>query len=530
MVAEPGNGRVVLVGAGPGDPGLLTLRGQRMLAAADVVVHDHLVPRRLLEHVRPGAEVIAVGQPHAGVARLSQAAIEDLLLVRARDGKLVVRLKNGDPFVFGRGAEEAARLRRAGIPFEIVPGVSSAFAVPAFAGIPPTHRDHASLVTIATGHQACLPGAHEPTPPDLPWEALARQGGTLVFLMAVRHLGAILAALVAHGLDPTTPAALVQHGSLGKQRTVDGTATTLPAVAARAGITAPAVLVVGSVVRVRAETAWFEARPLFGRRVVVTRPREQAGELARVFEEQGAEVLLCPTITLAPPLDPGPLARAVAGAAEYDWIVFTSANGVRRFFDVFAAQDRDVRALASVRFATIGPETAAELGRRLLRPALVPTEYRAEGLLAAFAEHDLRDRRILLPRAAGARPILPEALAARGARVDEVVAYRAVPPPDADAAELRAGLDADTIDVVTFTSSSTVRHFAELVGPAALARIAGAGRPAVACIGPITAATARELGLPVHVQPADYTAAALAAAVVEHFCNAGGDQLSRGLS
>jgi uroporphyrinogen III methyltransferase/synthase len=523
------SGRVVLVGAGPGDPGLLTLRGQRWLAAADIVVHDDLVHRRILDSVRPDAEVIPVGRPHGEGERLAQADIEKLLVERARAGKTVVRLKNGDPFVFGRGAEEAQALRAAGIPFEVVPGVTSAIGALAYAGIPATHRDHASLITIATGHQAYPPGSTEPGPPDLPWDALARQGGTLVFLMAVRQLAGVLAALVAAGLDPATPAALVQRGTLGSQRTVEGTAGTLAERARVAGVTPPAVLVVGGVVTLREHVRWFEGRPLLGRRVVVTRPREQAGELARVLEDAGAEVVLFPTIAIAPPPDPAALDRAVVAASGYDWLLFTSANGVRAFFARFAARGGDVRELASVRIGVIGPETAAELERRLLRPAVVPAEYRAEGLLAALAREDVRGLRILLPRAAGARPVLPETLIARGARVDEVIAYQAIAPPDADVDGLRAALAAGTISALTFTSSSTVRNFAELLGPAEIAKLGGSAGPVIACIGPITAETAREVGLPVHVCPQDYTAQGLAAALIDHFCNLPGDRLSRGV-
>jgi uroporphyrinogen III methyltransferase/synthase len=516
------SGRVVLVGAGPGDPGLLTLHGQRWLAVADVVVHDYLVHARLLESVRADAEIVCVGRSHGERDRLTQEAIEVLLVDRARAGKLVVRLKNGDPFVFGRGGEEALVLRQAGIPFEVVPGVTSAVAVPAYAGIPLTHRDHASVVTIATGHQAWTPDEAEPGVPTLPWDVLARHGGTLVFLMAVRQLGGVLAALVAAGLDPDTPAVIVQRGTLGTQRTVEGTAATLSSRAVEAEVGPPAVCVVGTVVALRESIGWFEERPLFGRRVVVTRPREQAGDLARALEDAGAEVVAFPTIAIAPPLDPAPLERAAATAATYDWMLFTSSNGVRTFFARFAALGRDVRELAGVRLAAIGPETAAELERRLLRPAVVPREYRAEGLLDALAGEDLAGRRILLPRAAGARPILPDTLTARGATVDEVVAYRAITPADADVPALRAALAAGSIDAVTFTSSSTVRHFAELVGPDGVRALA---RTVVACIGPVTADTARDLGLAVQVRPRDYTAAALAAALVEHFCNANGDRL-----
>jgi uroporphyrinogen III methyltransferase/synthase len=507
--------RVYLVGAGPGDPGLLTLRAARCLAAADVVVHDYLLGPRLLEHVRPEAEVIAVGRSHD--ERLDQAAIEAILIGRVRAGKTVVRLKNGDPFLFGRGGEEAEALSRAGVPFEIVPGVSSALAVPAYAGIPLTHRDHASLVTVVTGHQARSPEGGQPGPPSLPWDALVRQGGTLVFLMGMRQLPAIMTALVAHGLSAATPAAVVQWGTTGGQATVIATAATIADRVRAAGLGPPGVVVVGSVVGLRDRVRWFEARPLFGRRVVVTRPRAQAGGLADFLEEQGAEVIPFPTIAIAPPLEPDALARAVDAAAEYDWIVFTSANGVRAFFDRFGAGERDLRELARVRLAVIGPETANELRRRLLRPAVQPADYRAEGLLAAFAAEELRGARILLPRAAGARTILPETLRARGAQVDEVIAYRAVPPADADVDGLRTALEGGRLDALTFTSSSTVRNFGALLGEAELKRLVRDGRPVVACIGPVTAATARECGLPVTVVPRTYTAAALAVALVDHF-------------
>jgi len=506
------SGRVYLVGAGPGDPGLLTLRGQRCLEAADVVVHDELVNRRLLEHAPARAEIVAVGRPHGDATRLGQGEIEALLIDRARAGRTVVRLKNGDPMLFGRGGEEGEALRRAGVPFEVVPGVTSALAVPAYAGIPATHRDHASLITIATGHQAIGTEA----PPALPWEALARQGGTLVFLMGMRHLRAILEALVAHGLDPATPAAAIEQGTSGRQRTVSATASTLAARVREDGLAPPGVVVVGTVVGLRERLAWFEERPLFGRRVVVTRPRAQAGELARLLEDQGADVIVFPTIALAPPPDPAALERAVREAAGYAWLVFTSVNGVRAFFERFAAAERDVRELAAVRIAAIGPETAAELRRRLLHAAVVPAEYRAEGLLSALGDEDLRGRRILLPRAAGARAILPETLASRGAIVDEVIAYRAVAPADADVGGLVAALEAGTIDALTFTSSSTVENFVGLVGRERVARLVRGDRPAVACIGPVTAATARACGLEVAVEADSYTAAGLAAALVRH--------------
>lgn len=510
-------GTVYLVGAGPGDPGLLTVRAQRLLGSADVVVTDHLVPAAILAAVRPGASIVEVGRPHGDGPRLGQRDVETLLIDHARAGRTVVRLKNGDPMLFGRGGEEAVALRTAGIHFEIVPGVTSALAVPAYAGIPVTHRDHASLVTIATGHQA-VEGEGDAAPPALPWEHLARQDGTLVFLMAMRQLPAVLEALLCHGLPAGRPAAAIQHGTLGRQRTVVATAGTLAAEAAAAGLAAPAVVVIGDVVSLRAQVAWVERRPLAGRVVLVTRPRHQAPALAERLEAYGAEVLAVPTIVLEPPDDPQPLERAIAEAEAYDWIVFTSTNGVRAFFERFAAAGRDVRVLAGTRLAAIGSETAGALERLLLRPAVVPGDYRAEGLLEAFGGEPLAGARILLPRAAGARAVLRDELARRGARVDDVATYRARPATPLEAAPLLAALDAGRLDAATFTSSSTVRHFADLVGGARLAAMARSGRPLVASIGPVTSETARAGGLAVAVEAAPYTTAALAAALARHFC------------
>lgn len=511
------SGRVYLVGAGPGDPGLLTVRGQRLLAAADVVVTDHLVPPALLASARPGARVIEVGRPHGEGPRLAQHEIEALLIEHARAGRSVVRLKNGDPMLFGRGAEEATALDAAGVPFEIVPGVTSALAAPAYAGIPLTHRDHASLVTIATGHSASE-GDEGPTLPALPWAALARQGGTLVFLMAMRQLGTLLETLMRHGLPAERPAAVVQHGTLARQRTVVATVGTLAARAATAEVGSPAVVVIGDVVSLGAQLAWIERRPLAGRSVLVTRPRHQAAALADRLEAYGAEVVAIPTIVLEAPDDPSALDRAVADAASYDWIVFTSTNGVRVFFERFAAAGYDVRALAGTRLAAIGSETARALEALLLRPALVPEAFRAEALLDAFAAEPLAGRRILLPRAAGARALLREALGRLGAVVDDVATYRARRPTAAEAAPLLAALDEDRLDAVTFTSSSTVRNFADLVGAERLAAMAASGRPLVATIGPVTSETARACGLAVAVEAAPYTSAALATALARQFC------------
>jgi len=521
-------GIVYLVGAGPGGSGALTAEAQRVLALADVVIHDHLVPASLLSLAGPGAEIVAVGPVHAESGRLAQGEVETLMVERARVGQTVVRFKNGDPMLFGRGGEEAATLAAAGVPFEIVPGVTSAIAVPAYAGIPVTHRDLASAVTIVTGHQA---GAEEDpgTAPPLDWNALSRVGGTLVFLMAVRSLERVLSRLVEAGLDPETPAALVERGGTSAQRCVTGTVATLPDAATCEGVRPPAVLVVGRVVDLRATLAWWERRPLFGRRVLVTRAAGQVGGLADRLERLGAEVVSVPTIVLRQRLDAPEVRRAFAEIDRYDWIVFTSVNGVRTFVEGLDASGRDLRALGRARIAAIGSETAKALAAHRITADVVPTEYRAEGLVEALADGIRAGHRVLLPRAAGARSVVPDALRARGVDVDDVALYEATVPDSAEGDRLRAlvAAEAGALDVVTFTSSSTVRHFVSLMGPDAPEMLRACGA-VVACIGPVTAATARELGLDVGIEATTFTIPALVDAIARHFCTSGGDPLSGG--
>lgn len=510
-------GKVYLVGAGPGHPGLLTLRGRRCLEEAEVIVYDYLANPVLLEYAPADAERICAGKHGAGGPRImGQDEINAILIERAAAGKVVVRLKGGDPFIFGRGGEEAQALAAAGIPFEVVPGVTSAIAAPAYAGIPLTHREASSAVTFVTGHQAAAGGAM-----PVPWQALVEHGGTLVFLMSVTTLAATLGNLVAHGMDPGTPAALVRWGTTAAQETIVGTAGSLAAEVERRRLRPPGVLVVGEVVRLREKIAWFERGPLFGRRVIVTRPREQAAELVARLEELGAEVLLCPAITIVPPASYEALDRAVAAAGTYDWIVFTSANGVESFFARLDATGGDIRQLGGARLAAIGPATAAALRRRHLRVAVVPEEYRAEGVVDALGAGDLRGRRVLLPRAAGARPVLPEELTRRGAAVDEVEAYRtelAVEVPE----EVRRRLEARDVDCITFTSSSTVRGLLRALGKRAADSLLRCRRPVIACIGPVTAEAARKAGLEVAIMPREYTVPALAAAIAAHFRDRGG--------
>ncbi len=477
-----------------------------------MVVYDYLANAELLRYAPPAAERIFAGKHGAGPHLLEQEEINALLIDRARAGKTVVRLKGGDPMVFGRGGEEAEALAAAGLRFEIVPGVTAALAVPAYAGIPVTHRDWVSGVTVLTGHEA--PGKRTPR---VRWDLIATAGNTIVLLMGVTQLRSTMAALLAAGLDPATPAAAIRWGTTPRQRVIEGSAESLAALVEGERLRPPVTVVIGEVVRLRQNIAWFERRPLFGRRVLVTRTREQAGALAELLAQEGAEVVECPAIALAPPARPEKLDRALERLASYDWVVFTSVNGVERFFARLDETGRDVRALHRARIAAIGPETARALARRHLRADLVPDEFRAEGLVAALPPEEVRGKRFLLPRAAGARAVLPDSLRAAGAEVDEVETYRSVMPEES-VARLAAVLEERPPDVLTFTSSSTVTHFLALLNRA----LPGTGRTRianarVACIGPITAATAREHGLRVDVVPSEYTVPALAAAVGRAF-------------
>ncbi len=500
-------GTVYLVGAGPGAPGLLTLDGARALRGADVVIYDYLASPRLLDHAPPQAERILVGK-HGGGQRTEQALITALLLEHARAGRRVVRLKGGDPFVFGRGGEEAEALAAAGIPFEVVPGVSSAIAVPAYAGIPLTHRDLASSFTVLTGYEY-------PDKPEMAvhWDAVAQRGNTLVFLMTTRQLGANMAQLLAHGMDPETPAAVIRWGTTAAQETLRGTVATIADLAVARDVQPPALAVVGQVARLRETLAWAERRPLAGRHIVVTRPRAQAADFVDALAALGADVLPCPTIEIVPPASWEPLDEAIARVESYDWIVLTSANGVEKFFDRLRARGRDVRALHRARLAAVGSETAAAIAARGLLVDVVPEEFRAEAVAAAMQAAGIAGARVLLPRATVAREILPIMLRDAGATVDEVPAYATI-PARVDLSELRALLQARAVDLVTFTSSSTVRSFLTLLGADAAALLAGVS---AGCIGPITAETARAAGLEVVLQPTTYTIAAFTEAIRAHF-------------
>jgi len=500
-----GLGRAYLVGAGPGDPGLLTLRGRDVLGLAEVVVYDALISARLLDYAPPAAERIYVGKRAAAHA-LPQEDINKLLVEKALAGKTVVRLKGGDPYVFGRGGEEALALVEAGIEFEVVPGVTAAVACAAYAGIPVTHREVASAVGLVTGHEA-------DDKPDsaLDWDALARWKGTLVFYMGVSNLGVISANLTAHGRAADTPVAVIHWGATPRQKVVTGTLRTIVDAAAVANLKAPALILVGEVVALRKRLAWFERRPLFGRRIVVTRSRAQASELAAQLDALGAETIEAPAIRIEPPQDMRPLRDAARRAGEFDWIVFTSVNGVDAFFAALADNRQDARALGGRRIAAIGPATAARLAAHGIRADLQPEAFTGAAVATALAaQGSLAGVRILLPRADIAPKELVETLAGKGAIACNVVAYRTAPDLSGRDA-VRERLAQGEVDWLTFTSSSTVKNFLEAVGAEAVR----AARPKIASIGPTTSATLREAGLEPTVEADPHTIPGLVDAIVQ---------------
>lgn len=485
---------VYLVGGGPGNPGLLTLRGAEVLARCDAVVHDRLVGTELLDLARPDAEFHDVGKS-AGRHSMPQEDISALLVNLARRGLSVCRLKGGDPFVFGRGGEEGSVLASAGIPFEVVPGVSSSVAAPAFAGIPVTDRRCARSFAVIAGHTSETASLD-----DIRWESLAHGVDTLVFLMGLKQIGDICARLIAAGRAPAQPAAAIERGTTPAQRVVQATLETLPAAAEQ--LESPVAIVVGDVVSLREELAWFERRPLHGLRVLVTRSREQAGALSRLLREQGAQVEEIPLLHFEPlPLP----TTALSSLLLADWIVFSSVNGVRFLMRALKEHDRDVRALGMARVAAIGSETARCLESLGLQVSVVPPDYRGESLAEAIPA--AREQRIVMVGAKVSREAAVDILNGRGASVERLCVYET--HPVAESARRLAADDA--FDVITFASSSTVRHFVEL-GGAEIAR-----RAKVACIGPVTAATARELGLAVAIESAESTIPGLAGAIAAHF-------------
>jgi uroporphyrinogen III methyltransferase/synthase len=504
-------GIVYLVGAGPGDPGLLTLRGAEVLAAADLVLYDGLVNPLLLRRTRGRSERTSRAQHDAG-ATVPQVDVNRRLIAAARAGECVVRLKGGDPFLFGRGSEEARALAEAGIPFEVIPGVTAAIAAGEYAGISFTHRELASAVAFVTGHE-------DPTKPGAPvdYAALARFPGTLVFYMGLKRIASIAAALTAEGLSPQTPAAVICRASLPSQRTVVAPLSELAAAVERADLHPPSLIVIGECVSQRERIAWFEHRPLFGKRIGITRPHELAdasdvGLSATISQclKLGAEPVLMPLIAVRPTADTAPLDAALAKLSGVDWLVFTSANGVHAFMQRLWESGGDARRLASIRIACIGPATAAALEAWRLRADLVPESYRAEALAEALLPH-VHGQRVLWPRASRGRDVLPTQLRAAGADVTEVVVYDnrdEAPLPPGIGAQITAG----TLDWIGLSSPSIARSLAALLPPEARSQIGV--RTRLAAISPVTADAARDAGLPVAAVADTYTWDGLFAAIV----------------
>jgi uroporphyrinogen III methyltransferase / synthase len=507
---------VYLIGAGPGDPGLITVRGLHHLRAADVVVYDHLVPARLLKYARQGAELIDVGtaSPSSSTA---QDAISYLLLEKARERKLVARLKWGDPFVFDRGGEEALFLHEHGVPFEVVPGLPAGLSVPAYAGVPVTYPGGGDTITLVRGYED-----ESRTPPDVDWTSLARLDGTIVCYTGPQQLPRLLETLAAHGWPADSQAVIIYGGTLPSQETIPGTVKELiETMREHPRRKEAAILVVGRVTGLREHLRWFDSRPLFGKRVLVTRPREQAAELVDLLTAFGAESIEAPMIRMAPPEDPDPLLRAAANPEEFDWIIFTSANAVDAFMTALLDGERDVRALKGPRICTSGTATAAKLATYGIKVDLIPSEFRADAVVAALmATGPMAGVRVLLPRADIGREVIGEQLREAGAVVTEVIAYRTIledaqreSDPDVYGMLLEG-----KIDVATFTSPSAIRNFAKIHGADQVVDLLK--HTVVATIGPVTADAARQLGILVTIQPKTYTIPALVDAIAAHYVGA----------
>jgi len=498
-------GKVYIIGAGPGDAGLITLKGIDCLCAADVVIYDYLVNEELLKYARNDASFIYAGK-QGGAHTLSQWQINDLLVKEAKAGNTVARLKGGDPFIFGRGGEEAEKLAASDVPFEVVPGVTSAIAVPAYAGIPLTHRGLTSTVAFVTGHE-------DPTKEksDIDWQALARIG-TLVFLMGVKNIEKIVKELTDHGKAPETPAALIRWGTTPRQEILTGTLANISTLAKERKFAPPAILVVGKVVDLRNTLSWFEQKPLFGKGVVITRPEKQADDLAQLLTREGANPIHFPTIKIVPPPDWRDLDAAIKNLEDYDWLIFTSANGVSFFFERLFAKNRDIRDLKGVKICCIGPATAQQVESKGIRVDLVPDHFISEGILESFSGINLRGKKILIARAAKARDVLPAGLKKSGAKVDVVTAYETI-NSGKKKNELNSLFKENKVDVITFTSSSTVNNFVKIMGR----NFSLPKGVKIACIGPVTEATAKKAGFSVDVHQEEYTMEGLVQVLINYF-------------
>lgn len=509
---EQKRGKVYLVGAGPGDPGLITVRGQYLLQRAEVVVYDYLASKKLLRFVPADAQLVYAGK-RGGVKHVhTQDEINQMLVDFALAGKTVVRLKGGDPFIFGRGGEELETLAAANIPFEVVPGVTSATAAATYAGIPITHRDYTASVAFITGHE-------DPTKQDsnIDWSKIATGIGTIVVYMGIKNLPVIVENLIDNGRSPDTPVAVVRWASTPEQRSVVGTLASIADIVKREDIKPPALIVIGEVVNLRGTLDWFEKRPLFGKRIIVTRTREQASELVAKLEEAGASCYECSTINIEPVDSYEILDSELERIDEYHWILFTSLNGVKYFFQRLFAKGMDARDLKGPDIAVVGKSTADLLLSYGLNADLIPPTFTGEGLAESLLDQGVEGRNILIPRAKAGREILPETLRGGGAQVTVSPVYQNV-PPQGRKDELRAELESGEVDMVTFTSSSTVRNFLTMVDAGdqdELLRLMAGVK--IAAIGPITAKTVTDSGLHVDVQPENYTIAEMVQSITDFF-------------
>ncbi len=498
-------GKVYLVGAGPGDPGLFTLKGKKVLEEADVVIYDYLANVKLLNFCKENVEKIYVGKK-GGAHTLPQEEINRLLVKKATEGKTVVRLKGGDPFLFGRGGEEAEELQKEGIPFEVIPGITSAIAVPAYAGIPVTHRNFTSTLAIITGHEA--EGKEES---KINFSALSKIG-TLVFLMGVKNLPYIVENLIKEGKSPETPVAVIQWGTLPKQRTVTGVLKNIVEKVKEAGITAPAIIIIGEVVRLREKFNWFETKPLFGKKIVVTRTREQASKLVEKLEALGAYCYEIPAIKIEPLLNENIL-EVIKKISNYNWVIFTSENGVKIFFKILWEASKDWRVFGNTKIAVIGASTKKALEKFGIKPDLVPAkDFTQEGLINEFAKLDIKNNSILIPRAKEARELLLEKLKEMGAKVDVLPIYETKICKESKE-KLKKALE-EGVDIVTFTSSSTVKNFFKLCEDLDKEKLKDL---IFASIGPITSSTLRDFGFEPHIEAKEYTIEGLVNAITEYF-------------
>ena len=501
-------GHVYIVGAGPGDPGLITLKGARCLEAAEVVLYDEILDRRLLGLARPDCEKIYVGK-RGGHKSHTQEEINRLLIRHAREGRSVVRLKGGDPLIFGRGSEEALLLQKAGIPFEIVSGVSAAAGALAYAGIPLTHRGLAAAAVLVTGHEDPAKSA-----PTTDWPLLARLDSTLVIFMGARKLDEISATLLQHGRSPDTPAAAIEWGTWPHQRTLVSSLKGIAGEAHRQNIQSPALIVVGDVVSLRSHLNWFEDKALFGRRVLITRSREQAGSLQLLLEAEAAEVSVMPLLDIQPPEDWAELDQSIAELERFHWLVFASPNSVDFFFRRLRRLNRDSRALGSASVAAVGLSTAAHLRDQGIEPDLIPARHSQDGLVEAFSSVPVEDCRVLMPGSSIGRALLATELERRGARVRRVTAYRNR-PPDPGEVDLPAALVEGNLDLIVFVSPSSVHNFGKVLGAERTRSILAENT--IASIGPTTTRAILDLGLETHIQPEESSIPALVRSICNHY-------------